>query len=213
MENQSLTLYVNKGYTSPYALSTYVVLREKNLPFTVAEIDLDAGGHQQGEYRKQSLTARIPTLLHGDFALSESSAMDEYLEETFPDTPRVYPSDVRDRARARQIQAFVRSDLMPIRVERSTSTVFQHDKPKPLSVEAQAAAAKLLNFADALIPSGSGNLFGTWSIADTDLAMMLNRLVHNGDAVPEKIANYVRTQWARPSVQAWVELARKANAT
>ncbi|MGL4233752.1 MAG: glutathione transferase [Casimicrobium sp.] len=212
MQNTSLTLYVNKGYTSPYALSTFVVLREKNLPFTIVEIDMDGEGHKKGDYKKQSLTERIPTLMHGDFALSESSAMDEYLEDAFLDTPRVYPSDVRDRARARQIQAFVRSDLMPIRMERSTSTVFQHDKPQPLSADAKAAVAKLVQLADALIPADSGNLFGAWCVADTDLAMMLNRLVHNGDPVPEKIAKYVRTQWARPSVQAWVEMARKANA-
>jgi glutathione S-transferase len=210
--SNALTLYVNRGYTSPYALSTFVVLREKNLPFTIVEIDMDAGGHQQGDYRKQSLTERIPTLVHGDFALSESSAMDEYLEEAFTDAPRVYPSNLRDRARARQIQAFVRSDLMPIRAERSTSTVFQHDKPQPLSAEAKAAVEKLIRFADSLIPNDSGNLFGAWSIADTDLAMMLNRLVHNGDAVPEKISKYVHSQWARASVQSWVELARKANA-
>ncbi|TAG83043.1 MAG: glutathione transferase [Betaproteobacteria bacterium] len=207
----ALILYVNRGYTSPYALSTFVTLREKNLAFDVVEIDMNVDGHKQGDYRTRSLTERIPTLVHGDFALSESSAMDEYLEDAFPETPRVYPSGVRERARARQIQAFVRSDLMPIRIERSTSTVFQHEKPAPLSAEAGAAAEKLISFADALIPADSGNLFGVWSIADTDLAMMLNRLVHNGDAVPEKIARYVRSQWARPSVQAWVDLARIAN--
>lgn len=210
--SNSLTLYVNRGYTSPYALSTFVALREKNLAFNIVEIDMDTEGHKKGDYRLRSLTERIPTLVHDDFALSESSAMDEYLEEAFPTTPRVYPSKVRDRARARQIQAFVRSDLMPIRMERSTSTVFQHDKPAPLSADARAAMEKLISFADALIPSDSGHLFGSWSIADTDLAMMLNRLVHNGDAVPTKIANYVRSEWSRPSVQAWVELARKANA-
>lgn len=212
MHHDTLALYVNSGYTSPYALSTFVTLKEKNLAFEIREIDMDRDGHRDGDYARRSLTERIPTLLHGDFALSESSAMDEYLEEAFPDTLRVYPGNVRDRARARQIQAFVRSDLMPIRMERSTSTVFQHDKPQPLSAEAKSAVAKLVQFADALIPIDSGNLFGGWSIADTDLAMMLNRLVHNGDPIPEKIAKYVRAQWARPSVQAWVALAARANA-
>jgi glutathione S-transferase len=211
MSNTSLTLYVNAGYTSPYALSAFVTLREKKLPFDIVEIDMDKDGHHDAAYAKRSLTERIPTLVRGDFSLSESSAIDEYLEEAFPNTPHVYPQDVKHRARARQVQAFVRSDLMPIRVERSTSTVFQHEKPQPLSADAQAAVAKLIRFADSLIPADSGNLFGEWCIADTDLAMMLNRLVHSGDAVPAKIEKYVRSQWARPTVVEWCELAKKAN--
>jgi glutathione S-transferase len=211
MQTHQLSLYVNKGYTSPYALAAFVVLKEKRLPFDIHEIDMDTDAHHASDYAKRSLTERIPTLVHGDFALSESSAICEYLEEAFPETPHVYPKDVHERARARQVQAWVRSDFMPIRVERSTSTVFQHDAIKPLSADAQTAAEKLFRAADALIGNPSGNLFDQWCIADADLAMMLNRLVHNGDAVPEKLVRYVRTQWARPSVQAWVELAKRAN--
>lgn len=207
-----LTLYVNSGYTSPYALAVFVTLKEKNLPFEIVEIDLEKAAHRSADFAKRSLTERIPTLTYGNFAISESSAICEYLEDAFPDSSHVYPQNAEERARARQIQAFVRSDLMPIRMERSTSTVFQGESAEPLSPDAKAAAEKLLRFADALIPADSGNLFGAWCIADTDLAMMLNRLVHNGDPVPEKIATYVRTQWARASVQAWVALARDANA-
>jgi glutathione S-transferase len=211
MQNSALTLYVNSGYTSPYALAAFVALKEKNLAFEIREIDMDAAGHQASDYAKRSLTERIPTLTHGEFALSESSAICEYLEDAFPGTARVYPSDVHERARARQVQAWIRSDFMPIRVERSTSTVFQNEAIKPLSADAAAAAEKLFRAADALIGNPSGNLFDAWCIADVDLAMMLNRLVHNGDAVPENLARYVQTQWARPSVQAWVALAKAAN--
>jgi glutathione S-transferase len=204
----SLTLFVNTGYTSPYALAAFVTLKEKALPFTIKEIDLDNDDHRSGDYRKQSITERIPALVHGNFALTESSAICEYLEEAFPNSPRVFPTNTQQRARARQVQAWIRSDLMPIRLERSTSTIFQNDVAKPLSAEAREAAEKLLRAADALIGHPSGNLFDNWCIADTDLAMMLNRLVHNGDPVPEKILKYVRMQWARPSVQAWVALAK-----
>ncbi len=212
MQNAALALYVNVGYTSPYALAAFVTLKEKNLPFEIREIDLDAAVHQSSDYSKRSLTERIPTLMHGDFAISESSAICEYLEDAFPNAPRVFPRDVQERARARQVQAWIRSDFMPIRMERSTSTVFQNEAAKPMSPDAKAASEKLFRAADALIGNPSGNLFNEWCIADVDLAMMLNRLVHNGDAVPEKLVRYVRTQWARASVQAWVGMARKANA-
>jgi glutathione S-transferase len=209
--SDALTLFVNTGYTSPYALSAFVTLKEKQLPFTIREVDLDANAHQASDYTQQSLTSRVPTLQHGNFSLSESSAICEYLEDAFPATTRIYPTDAKQRARARQIQAWVRSDFMPIRQERSTSTIFQDEPTEPLSEAAKAAASKLLRAADQLITQSQGDLFGSWSIADIDFAMMLNRLVHNGDTVPEKIEQYVRYQWARPSVQAWVALAKKAN--
>ncbi len=65
----------------------------------------------------------LPTLVHGDFALVESSAIAEYLEEAFPGAV-LYPENLRDRARARQFQAWLRSDLMPLREERPTSVMF-----------------------------------------------------------------------------------------
>ncbi|WP_407927872.1 hypothetical protein [Izhakiella capsodis] len=36
--------------------------------------------------------------------------------------------------------------------------------------------------------SGQQDLFGKWSKADTDLAVMLNRLVLHGDLVPQQLA-------------------------
>ncbi|MDH4191976.1 MAG: glutathione S-transferase, partial [Betaproteobacteria bacterium] len=42
------------------------------------------------------------------------------------------------------------------------------------------------------------------------LALMLNRLVLNGDSVPERLAAYARRQWERPSVRRWVDRERPA---
>ncbi|MGI8935506.1 MAG: hypothetical protein ACR2FS_15680 [Phormidesmis sp.] len=39
---------------------------------------------------------------------------------------------------------------------------------------------------------------------------MLNRLIANGDQVPEKLVAYVRHQWQRDSVQSWGSIARTA---
>jgi Glutathione S-transferase, C-terminal domain len=36
-----------------------------------------------------------------------------------------------------------------------------------------------------------------WCIGETDLALMLSRLVRNGDDVPEKLARYANQQWQR----------------
>jgi glutathione S-transferase len=200
-----LELYVDSLYTSPYALSAFVALTEKGLPFTVKTVDLGSGENKLPAYVDRALTARVPALVDGEFVLTESSAITEYLEESFPAPAylALYPADRRQRAQARQIQAWVRSDLLPVRAERDTETVFFGKACAPLSETAQQAAAKLVHVAECLV-QGPQHLFGAWSLADTDLAILLSRLVRNGDPVPAKLRDYVEFQWQRPSLQAWL---------
>jgi glutathione S-transferase len=204
-----LHLYVDAQFSSPYAMSVFVALREKGIEFEMSPIDLDASENLTQNYASLSLTQRVPTLVHGDFALSESSAIAEYLEEAFPSTP-VYPQDRFQRAKARQVQAWLRSDLLPIRQERTTLVVFYGVKSTPLSPTAELAARKLVSAAQTLLADSPEYLFGQWSIADVDLALMLNRLILNGDSVPAALVAYAQRQWQRPSVQEWVKLQRPA---
>lgn len=204
-----LRLYVDAQFTSPYAMSVFVVLREKGIAFDLIPMNLDVGENLGPEYAHLSLTQRVPTLLQGDFALSESSAIAEYLEDSFPDIP-VYPNGLQQRAKARQIQAWLRSDLGQLRQERSTLVMFYGQKAPQLTAVARIAASRLINAAEALLAGGREFVFGAWSIADLDLALMLNRLILNGDAVPAMLMQYARRQWQRPSVQAWVNLQRPA---
>ena len=202
-----MLLFADAQYTSPYAMSVFVALTEKRIPFELKTVDLAAGANRAAEYVERSLTQRVPTLVDGDFALSESSAITEYLEELQP-APALYPADLRTRARARQVQAWIRSDLLPIRQERSTNVVFYGPTDTPLSDAARDAAGKLFKAAQALLAHGGDHLFGAWTLADVDLALMLNRLVLNGDEVPASLRDYAQRQWDRESVQAWVNLAR-----
>lgn len=207
MSQGPLRLYVDSLFTSPYAMSVFVTLHEKGLALDMVTLDLDAGHNQAEDFAQLSVTQRVPTLVEGDFALSESSAISEYLEQAYPETP-VYPADPKQRARARQVQAWLRSDLLPIRQERSTLVVFYGQAMPPLSAPAEAAARKLIDAAQVLLAGNPPYLFGEWSIADVDLAVMLNRLILNGDSVPAELVDYARRQWQRPSVQAWVNLPR-----
>ncbi|MFI5299750.1 MAG: glutathione transferase [Polyangiales bacterium] len=206
-----VTLYGNSTWTSPYVLSCFVTLREKGVPFDLHDVALDRRAQHEPEFARASLTSRVPMLVDGDFSLSESSAIVEYLEDKYP-SPRVLPERLADRARARQIMAWVRSDLMPIREERSAEYVFYPHADlaslAPLSPAGERAVAKLFTLADQLVPDGSGPLFGAWCIADTDLAMMLQRLVKTGHEVPAKLRSYADSQWERPAVREFVQHAR-----
>ena len=212
MESTKLKLYVGADFVSAFAMSAFVALKEKQLSFELVTLDLKARENYQTSYQDISLTCKIPTLVHEGFALSESSAIAEYLEEIAPGHPKLFPLDIKQRARARQLQAWLRSDLLVIRKERPADLIYFGKKETPLSDEAQAAVARLFFVADRLLEEGADHLFGDWSIADTDLAIMLNRLVANGDRVPARLAAYVRRQWDRDSVRAWMDIERVAPA-
>jgi glutathione S-transferase len=174
----AMLLYADSKFTSPYVMSVFVALTEKKLPFKIQTVDLDAGANNDPDYALISLTQRVP-------------------------------SDRQQRARARQVQAWLRSDFLPIRVERPTPTIFyQQPATTPLSAAAQTAARKLCAGASELLSHGGDNLCRGWSIADVDLALMLNRLIMNGDQVPLPLVRYAGAQWERPSVQNWVRRDR-----
>lgn len=207
MTTQNLLLYVDAQFASPYAMSAFVALHEKNLSFEIATVDLLTEANNEPQFAALSLTQRVPTLVHDGFALSESSAICEYLDEVFAGTA-LYPKASRDRARARQIQAWLRSDLVPIREERPTQSIFLGQTTTPMSSAAKASTEKLLSAAASLLPANAETLFDQWSIADVDLALMLNRLVLNGDPVPARLVAYAAHQWQRSSVQLWIKQQR-----
>jgi glutathione S-transferase len=86
--------------------------------------------------------------------------------------------------------------------------VFYRPVQAPLSDAGQAAARKLFSVAGAFIRAEDDHIAGQWSIADVDLALMLNRLVLNGDEVPAPLAAYARRQWQHPAVRQWLAQPR-----
>lgn len=213
--SDALVLHATRDFSSPYAFSAYVALKEKGLPFELTFLDLAVGEHRRPPYAADSITGRIPSLRHGDFWLAESSAIDEYLEEAFPPPrwPRLYPADVKARGRVRMVQAFLRSDLGALRSERGTDTIFLGAPVKPFTPAGQADAERLVAVAERFLPTGAtsvgpaapdGPAGGPFCIADADLALMLQRLVANSDPCPPRLADWARAVFRRPSIREWL---------
>ncbi|HEX9399893.1 MAG TPA: glutathione transferase [Anaeromyxobacter sp.] len=205
-----LVLYGNDRFTSPYVFSAFVTLKEKGVPFRLEPLSLERKEHERPAYAEPSFTGKVPALRHGDFWLAESSAIDEYVEEAFPPPahPRLYPADPRGRGRVRMVQAFLRSDLGPLRSARPTSTFFLGEPVSPLGPEAKASADRLFRLAERVLPPGAPFLAGQFTPGDADLALMLMRLVANGDPTPERLAAWARGIFARPSIREWLSHTR-----
>ncbi|MBD1846251.1 glutathione S-transferase family protein [Cyanobacteria bacterium FACHB-63] len=81
----------------PYAHRSRLTLMEKQIPFTLTEIDLR---NKPANFGEISPHGKVPVLKHGTHRVWESAIINEYLEETFP-TPPLLPKEPMRRAQAR----------------------------------------------------------------------------------------------------------------
>jgi glutathione S-transferase len=81
----------------PYAQRTRMALREKEIEFDLNIIDLN---DKPDWFNQISPYSKVPVLRHGRTVIFESSVINEYLEEVFPERS-LLPKDPAERARAR----------------------------------------------------------------------------------------------------------------
>ncbi len=93
-----LTLYV--GSTSVCSQKVRLVVAEKGLAWDCRMLDLTAGDQFDPEYMKLNPNAVVPTLVHDGRVVIESTVINEYLDDVFPEVP-LRPADAYERARMR----------------------------------------------------------------------------------------------------------------
>jgi len=201
-----LTLYGETSWVSPWVFHAMVALEEKQLPYKLETVPLPIPADVRDKLAAKALVGKVPILVHGDLWLTESLAISEYLAETFPHPahPRLFPANLVERARARQVMSMVRTGLMGLREDRPTSSVFGRPTTAPMTDKGKADAAELIAVASALVKPGKTTMFDEYCIADTDLALMLMRLVANQDPVPQHLIAYAVANWERRSVRRYV---------
>jgi glutathione S-transferase len=202
----ALTLFAESTWMSPWAFHAMVALEEKNLSYKLEVVPLPIPDAQRDELAAKAVIGKVPILVHGDVWISESLAISEYLAESFraPDYPRLFPADLAERARARQIMSMLRTSLFALREARPTSNVFGRGTAQPLTGKAKAEAAELVRVATAVVKPGAKSMFERWCIADADLSLALMRLVSSEDPLPQHLVDYARATWERRSVARFV---------
>jgi len=86
--------------TSVCAIKARLALAEKNLAWESELLDLRRGEQHRPEYLKLNPNGVVPTLLHDDRVLIESTLIIEYIDEAFADRP-LMPNAPYERATAR----------------------------------------------------------------------------------------------------------------
>jgi glutathione S-transferase len=97
----ALTLYYLSG--SPYAWRVWLALEHKRIPCGVKTMSYDAGDFKRPDFLALNPRHRVPVIVDDGFALYESAAILEYLEDKQPDGPPLFSSDLRQRAVQRRM--------------------------------------------------------------------------------------------------------------
>ena len=129
-----ITLYANQ--VSNYCAKVRVVLEAKTIAYRVIP---PPGGYGSAEYKRLVPMGTIPAIDHDGVVLSESEAINEYLEEMFPEPPLLYGTPAQ-RAEQRSFARF--HDLL---LEPPMRALFGDVDPRHRDAERVAAQTGLFS--------------------------------------------------------------------
>jgi glutathione S-transferase len=96
----------------PFCQKVRVVLAEKDLEFERVHVDLRKGEQRAPEFLKLNPYGKVPVLIDEDVVVYDSTIINEYLDEEYPNTP-LMPQDSASRARVRQLEDFADNSFAP----------------------------------------------------------------------------------------------------
>ena len=94
----------------PFAQRSHMTMLEKNIEFELREVDLE---NKPSWFETISPYSKVPVLCHGNIQVYESTIINEYLEESFPER-RLLPDDPSKRASARIWIDFDNTKFIPV---------------------------------------------------------------------------------------------------
>ncbi len=96
MTHDALTLHAFS--LSGHSHRAQLLLSLAELSHELVHVDLKQGAHKRPEFLRLNPFGVVPVLRHGDFVISESNAILQYLAETFPSASAYLPRDAPSRA-------------------------------------------------------------------------------------------------------------------
>ncbi len=96
---------------SPFASKVRIVMAEKRIDYVGVIVDFAAGGNRTLEFLELNPHGRVPTLIVDTVPIYESTAIIEFLEETYPEPP-LLPKTPLERARVRMLEETIDGPFM-----------------------------------------------------------------------------------------------------
>lgn len=97
-----ITFYYGSG--SPFAWKVWLALEHKGISYEAKRLQFDNDDTKSPAFLKINPRGQVPAIVDDGFALAQSNAICEYLEERYPVTP-LLPKDIQQRATIRRMIA------------------------------------------------------------------------------------------------------------
>jgi glutathione S-transferase len=98
----------------PYGQKVRIALAEKGLTYDFVQIDIAKGENRHPDFFRLNPFGRVPVLVDEDTTIYDSTIINEYLEDEYPEPPILPPvGSSAMRARARRLEDFADSSFTP----------------------------------------------------------------------------------------------------
>lgn len=185
---------------SPFVRKVIVFAAEKGIAVEVRPAGFGQGGE---EFARASPFGKIPALVDGDFAISDSTAIITYLDAVQPD-PNLIPVAAKARARTIWYEEFADTIAQPVGVDIFFNRVVGKllDMPYDPARADRAEAEKmpgLYDYLEGVLPDSGWLVEDRFTLADIAVACPLINVCYCSDGLKDG-------NW--PRVQAWLDRLR-----
>ncbi len=98
----------------PFGQKVRIALAEKGLTYDLVQVDITKGEHRHPDFFRLNPFGRVPVLVDEDTTIYDSTIINEYLEDEYPEPPILPPvGSSAMRARARRLEYFADTSFTP----------------------------------------------------------------------------------------------------
>lgn len=190
---------------STFSSKTKVVLEEKGIPYRVERVRIGDVWKKTPEVLAKNPLGKVPWIDDGDVTVYDSSVINEYLNDRYPDPP-LLPADPVARARARALENYADEIILSVYAPRIWMPWWSPPEQRN-TADMQKARDDLRSRALPFVEERLGHgdyLAGAFSLADVPfmaLAMVLQVDDMPLDGLPN-LSAYLERLRARPSYRA-----------
>ena len=99
----------------PFGQKVRIALAEKGLTYDLVQVDISKGENRQQDFYRLNPFGRVPVLVDEDTVIYDSTIINEYLEDEYPEPPLLpQVGSSAMRARARRLEDFADTQFTPV---------------------------------------------------------------------------------------------------